>query len=303
MKIQFYETLLFALSVLSAVSTATAENSRGFGAPSEGPAYSNSESGLKHLIQDALNAARENDQAKLAELTNSMILPSSEDWFLRVFGPLRGKFYARLYAENSGRIAKDLSEIFAELASDKFGNFEVREFKGSCDLRADQDEYPVLAERVTPEAFSVVRFVRGKSVRNMRFLAYVDGGFRFLGQLHASDGYLSDVGKARVLKPDSNVSSGAISGSSADIPTPQAIHRVQPDYSSDVRSRHIEGTVVLHVIINKDGTVGEMRLMRGQCPLAKAAIEAVGQWRFEPSLLAGKPVQVEAVFEVNFSMV
>src|ERR1039458_9861136 len=117
MKIQFYETLLFALSVLSAVSTATAENSRGFAAPSEGPAYSNSESGLKHLIQDALNAARENDQAKLAELTNSMILPSSEDWFLRVFGPLRGKFYARLYAENSGRIAKDLSEIFAELAN------------------------------------------------------------------------------------------------------------------------------------------------------------------------------------------
>lgn len=266
------------------------------------PTYPDSEPGLKHLMQDALNAAKSNDRTKLEEITNSMVLPSSDDLFSSTFGPVRGKFYAKLYSENNRRIAADLSGIFWELTSGKFGILAVHEFKNQCDFSADQDEYPVLAERIVPEPFSVVRFSHGSLVKEFRFLAYVNGGFRFLGQLSASAGFVSNTGKAMVHDSASDSSSDTNSGRSVVIPQPKWVHQVHPEYPMEARNAHIQGTVVVHVIINKDGTIGELHLIRGQCPLARAAIEAIKQWRFEPTLLDGKAIQVETEFEVGFHM-
>jgi protein TonB len=77
---------------------------------------------------------------------------------------------------------------------------------------------------------------------------------------------------------------------------------VPPAYPSEARRLHIEGKVIIHAIINQDGTVGELRVMRGQCPFAKEAVGAVKQWRFSPTLLNGTPVRVSSIFELNFRL-
>jgi protein TonB len=78
------------------------------------------------------------------------------------------------------------------------------------------------------------------------------------------------------------------------------IHRVQPIYPAIARFAHISGTVELRAIIGKDGTVRELEVVSGNAILAQAALAAVREWRYQPTLLSGNPVEVETRITVTF---
>jgi periplasmic protein TonB len=78
------------------------------------------------------------------------------------------------------------------------------------------------------------------------------------------------------------------------------IHRVQPEYPSLARAAHISGTVYLHAIIARDGTVRELQVMSGNPLLAQATRAAVLKWRYRPTLLNGEPVEVETYITAHF---
>jgi len=78
------------------------------------------------------------------------------------------------------------------------------------------------------------------------------------------------------------------------------IHRVQPDYPAIARFNHISGPVVLHAIIGTDGTIQQLEVVSGNSILAMAAVTAVRDWRYRPTLLSGNPVQVDTYITVNF---
>jgi protein TonB len=68
------------------------------------------------------------------------------------------------------------------------------------------------------------------------------------------------------------------------------------------RQTRISGTVRLHAIIGKDGTVRELTLESGHPLLVQAALDAVRQWRYQPTLLNGEPVEVDTTIDVIFSL-
>ena len=76
--------------------------------------------------------------------------------------------------------------------------------------------------------------------------------------------------------------------------------KVQPVYPPLARSAHIQGSVLFAAIISQQGTVDNLKLIRGHPLLVNAASQAVKQWRFRPSLLNGEPVEVDTTIEVNF---
>jgi protein TonB len=80
------------------------------------------------------------------------------------------------------------------------------------------------------------------------------------------------------------------------------IKKVQPNYPPLARQARIQGVVLLHAEISKDGTIQNLQLISGHAMLAPAAIEAVKQWRYKPYLLNGEPVAVETEVQVNFSL-
>jgi TonB family protein len=110
------------------------------------------------------------------------------------------------------------------------------------------------------------------------------------------------------------VASGAIQeaatrendGSSA--PTSRAsgnsylLERVDPQYPEAARQQHIQGPVVLNVLVGPGGLVREASVISGDPQLAKAAIDAVRQWRFNPHHLNGKAVEFETRITVNFAL-
>jgi beta-lactamase regulating signal transducer with metallopeptidase domain len=109
---------------------------------------------------------------------------------------------------------------------------------------------------------------------------------------------------------------------------PKLVHRVDPVYPADARTAGVQGIFLIDVVIGEDGAIKNARVaasaptserlsemkaakgpakwtpaaQEGDARLAKAALEAVRQWRYEPMLKGGKPVDVEATLTVNFRL-
>jgi TonB family protein len=79
--------------------------------------------------------------------------------------------------------------------------------------------------------------------------------------------------------------------------------QVQAEYPPEAREQHIQGNVLLQVIIGKEGNVENVQLISGHPLLAPAAIDAVKQWKYRPYLLNGEPVEVQTQVLVNFTLV
>ena len=77
---------------------------------------------------------------------------------------------------------------------------------------------------------------------------------------------------------------------------------VKPVYPEDARAAGIEGVVILEIVIGENGSVIEARVLRSIPDLDQAAIDAVSQWQFEPTLLNGEPVELEMNVTVNFTL-
>ncbi len=103
--------------------------------------------------------------------------------------------------------------------------------------------------------------------------------------------------KTEILKNDfpaaASVASNAIDS--------YLITRVEPQYPSEARRRHIQGRVVMNVLVGSDGSVRKLVVASGSPYLVEAAATAVRQWRFKPRNLDGQPAEFETRITVNFS--
>ena len=87
------------------------------------------------------------------------------------------------------------------------------------------------------------------------------------------------------------------------VSAPQVIFKVDPEYSGQAREAKHEGTVVLNVVVQRDGTVRNVRVVQSLgLGLDEKAIEAVQKWRFRPGMKSGEPVDVAAIIEVTFRL-
>lgn len=78
------------------------------------------------------------------------------------------------------------------------------------------------------------------------------------------------------------------------------IRRVEPQYPPIAKQIHLEGSVILKAIISREGNIERLEVASGPGVLARAAKEAVGQWKYRPYLLNGEPIEVETEITVNF---
>jgi protein TonB len=85
-----------------------------------------------------------------------------------------------------------------------------------------------------------------------------------------------------------------------DIRPPRKINSVDPVYPPLARSAGVGGIVILECVIGRDGRVRTVTVLRGIALLNDAAIDAVRQWTYTPTLLNGVPVEVVMTVTVNF---
>jgi len=86
-----------------------------------------------------------------------------------------------------------------------------------------------------------------------------------------------------------------------DLSQPMATRKVDPAYPLQLMRENVHGTVIVYAVIHADGSVGDVRVLRGVDErLDRFATEAVSQWKFEPATKKGAPVDVEATFQIPF---
>jgi periplasmic protein TonB len=87
-----------------------------------------------------------------------------------------------------------------------------------------------------------------------------------------------------------------------DIKEPKKIKDVKPVYPEAAKAAGVQGIVIIEAIIGIDGSVNEAKVLRPIPELDKAAIDAVMQWKYTPTLLNGDPVEVIMTVTVTFSL-
>jgi TonB family protein len=88
-----------------------------------------------------------------------------------------------------------------------------------------------------------------------------------------------------------------------DVAEKNLIRPVFPVYPSHAAfDLHITGTVLMHVIISQDGSVQKVGYISGPKELKDAAMDAMREWEYKPSLLNGQPVEVDTTVKIVFSL-
>jgi periplasmic protein TonB len=127
----------------------------------------------------------------------------------------------------------------------------------------------------------------------------VPGGVAGGSAMGVLGGVIGGAGIAPPPPPKPTVTRTRVGGA---VQAAKLVNRVQPIYPPLARQTRISGTVRLHAIIAKNGTVEQLQVESGHPLLVQSALDAVRQWRYQPTLLNGDPVEVDTEIDVIFSL-
>lgn len=257
--------------------------------------YPDSTSGLEHLLKDIVKAQKENDAARAEALLQSLTLPDYTRWYYDNFDDGIAKLGVAAYAANTNTFTAQLARYFLEVQSEDRQRVEAARYGKDCDDNASELTFMILDGRLKEFPIYEGRFFKGATFRRLFAFVYVDGGFRFLivpnfDQVAKSEAKARQEGAAKRVLVGGNLQAARL------------VKRVQPTYPTVAREEHLSGTVKLHAVIATDGSVQSLRVWSGRCSLARASVDAVRQWRYQPTLLNGNPVEVDTEIDVTFSL-
>jgi len=88
-----------------------------------------------------------------------------------------------------------------------------------------------------------------------------------------------------------------------EVERPRQLERAEPDYPELARRARLQCTVILEAVIGRQGSVVDVEVLRGcRLGLDEAAVAAVRQWQYTPTLLNGRPVEVVLTVTVQFQL-
>ena len=151
---------------------------------------------------------------------------------------------------------------------------------------------PVVLHSDYPEAGMIIVDYNAPALPASPGIALPVGASANLPRFEAPRAPASDVAKP----PEAPVLVGGA------VQAAKLLKQVVPMYPRPARQLRISGTVHLLGIIAKDGTIQRLQALSGHPLLRQAAIEAVSQWVYRPTVLNGQPVEVEAPIDVIFTL-
>ncbi len=123
------------------------------------------------------------------------------------------------------------------------------------------------------------------------------------GQLGGSlGGVIGGTGTSVPIPPPRQPAAKRIVRVGSHIKAPRQTYSVQPEYPPLARQAHVSGTVVVDAVLDEHGNVVGAHALSGHPLLIPAALKAVLQWKYEPTLLNGTPVAVEMEVTVHFKL-
>ena len=123
------------------------------------------------------------------------------------------------------------------------------------------------------------------------------------GQLGGSlGGVIGGTGTSIPVPPPQQPAAKRILRVGSNLKAPRQIYSVQPEYPPLAKQTRVWGIVVVNAVIDEHGNVVQARALSGHPLLIPAALNAVLQWKYEPTTLNGTPVAVEMEVTVRFNL-
>jgi TonB family protein len=251
--------------------------------------YPQSAEGLKSQLEDLFAAVKAGDAAKSLQCVGNFAIPNHQEWFLKTFGPAEAPRFETKYTQLQPTGLEALQKRVDEAVRSGRTQIEVSVI-GKPDDTKMRLQQEVIKSMAQPNAIYIASGRKGaddQSPFSLGDFVHVDGAFRVLDWRVMQA--LSTAPRLRV----------AIGG---NVMKAKLINKVDPVYPDEARDKKIEGTVVLHVILGTDGSVVRIAVTSGHPLLAPAATDAVRQWRYQPTLLNGEPVEVDTQINVIFAL-
>ncbi len=187
----------------------------------------------------------------------------------------------------TSEIFKTLTVKDVEIAAGKPSRVDFRlelnaNWGGCCEyaaspMRAPQD-YVV---RIKPFTYSVGEAADGGTLKGVAKLVY--GNQKMWVQIF-------EANRAVLKDPDALTYGMSLTVPPVHRVVPRLAARILPVYPAEAAARHVESDVVMDVTLKDDGSVQDVAVIKGDPLLAKAATEAVNQWKYHPLVVNGKPV-------------
>ncbi len=109
----------------------------------------------------------------------------------------------------------------------------------------------------------------------------------------------------KAAEPKSTIKEGDLVELTPDVVKPELLSRANPTYPNAAQAKRIEGTVILSVLVAENGSVGDVKLLRGaggSSGLNEAAMAAIKKWKFRPAVKEGKRVRVWVTYPIVFKL-
>jgi TonB family protein len=280
-------------------------------AAAQAVSYPDTAGGLKRLGNDLLNAVKNKDAQTVTVLVRSLMLPDPAAFYHETFGDFSGGREIAAYQQDRAKLPLTIVALFKKAIEVKATEVEAKRFDADCDDADGEDTFPILQARVNKTPLYDLRLFSGTKYFRLWPLAYVDGAFRYLGEPHpweyfppnrtataapAAPGAEGQQPEAEGGKKITRVRQGG------NVTAAKILNKIAPDYPEIAKHEHLSGTVELHALIAKDGTITTLQVNRGYCTLARSSLEAVHHWRYAPTMLMGQAIEVDTVIDVVFQM-
>ncbi len=228
------------------------------------------------------------DKEKAASYFSSLAIPDHAAWFTKTFGPMEGARMEAKYAELLPKAPSDIRGRFEYALKGERTNVGVQVWQKSAPLQGAAGLALFAAMNQPTALYSVEgRSPKEQYATFIGEFVYVEGGFRDLDTRVTQE--LSTAPPPRIR----------ISG---NVLAAQIIHKVEPIYPDEAKAAKAGGSVLLHVVIGVDGRIKEVTVVSGDPVLAKAAVDAVKQWQYRPTLLNQKAAEVDSRILIEFRL-
>jgi TonB family protein len=292
--------VVFLLLVCTAALAQSSQDSAKAAFP-QGGTYANSSDGLQNLIADILQAAKDKNKAREADLINSLLIPDGSAWFTDVYGPGFGASLAAAYQRAKPGLEGEITAVYEGDVARGWTTPKILRYTDPESVDSPLDHFLNSMNQIVPLYATAFQATRMSFVLSLKpgggpaqmagdldgYFIYDQGGFRFVPM-----NVLMMLPSERPVRIhlDMNVMQSKVI---AQVPIRTPEEAIQ---------KRISGQVVLDVVLDQSGNIKELRVLEGDPVLSAAVMDAVKQWRFAPTTLDGDPVEVEFQMPVKFEI-
>jgi TonB family protein len=263
-------------------------------------AYPDTQDGLQKQLDEILRAARDKNATREAELIHILTLPKNSEWLVNEYGPGFGASLAAAYGRALPGLEERIKATYDGNVQQGWMKPKLLRYENPDVTDAPIDRFLNSMNKIVPlyqtafngsRTFFNMPLVPGQSGKLAGdldgFFVYDQGAFRFLPM-----DILMKLPSERPIriKLDTNVMSSKLLGQSY-FPYPQ-----------EAIQKHISGKVLIHIVIDTQGNIKELKAVQGDPVLTKAVMDDMKAWKFEPTKLDGDPVEVEVDWQTGFEM-